>query len=751
MGAVAVRKLVSLIVVALALLSCLPARAEQCAIGCGRGRVLCAMQGHTALAACLRGCGTADSRCRASCLTASRAGRAACRASGADCMTACPNSAPDSMPCIAACGAPARTCFADALASGASCIEKCKAGGGASVQTCLQRCAAAIGDSRSTCLASFQGCAGGCQGQATGGCFSTLAMECTAEPCGPEHPCTQPNAFCSERCATPPQGGTCLDPATMQCTEQTCSATQPCAKSDQPCVPVCPPPLPQGKCFDPQTKECTDQPCDPTRPCAAANQICTLQCPQRTPIAPCSSAPCGGPCGISPTCPLGVACPQAAFVVRVGQCTSDAAGNCACVPASPPPTATPQPTPTPQCIAIPCGGSCSVVVRFPCPSGKVCNGPNAPVEEGQCTLSADGSCVCVPIQPTPRATPTPGATGTPQCGGPVCGGECTVSVDCPPGIRCREFPNRIGQCTADATGNCVCMPVELPTATAQPTRTPQCNALPCGGRCSVIVPFPCPPGRVCNGPDLPSVEGQCALAEDGRCDCIPVRPTPRGTVTPRPTATPQCADPVCGGRCVISPICPPGGPCPEYPSRVGQCAAAADGSCQCVPVEPKTPTPECANDADCHDDDGCTADRCVNGACEHECLCVSASGDRSCCPGPAAFCAAPCGSDAAGVCGGVCPTGARCESASSANGACGCVSGPGGPCGGNIFAPPPVCAAGLVCHQTLPDVTGYCEKADCVPLFTTGCSQTADCCEPCENGTHAPCGVCSDGTCKGVP
>src|SRR5262249_36849321 len=120
MGAVAVRKLVSLIVVALALLSCLPARAEQCAIGCGRGRVLCAMQGHTALAACLRGCGTADSRCRASCLTASRAGRAACRASGADCMTACPDAAPDSMPCIAACGAPARTCFADALASGAS-------------------------------------------------------------------------------------------------------------------------------------------------------------------------------------------------------------------------------------------------------------------------------------------------------------------------------------------------------------------------------------------------------------------------------------------------------------------------------------------------------------------------------------------------------------------------------------------------------------------------------------------------------
>jgi hypothetical protein len=33
----------------------------------------------------------------------------------------------------------------------------------------------------------------------------------------------------------------------------------------------------------------------------------------------------------------------------------------------------------------------------------------------------------------------------------------------------------------------------------------------------------------------------------------------------------------------------------------------------------------------------------------------------------------------------------------------------------------------------------------------SGCSTTSDCCEPCGNGTHAPCGVCSNGICEGVP
>ena len=203
---------------------------------------------------------------------------------------------------------------------------------------------------------------------------------------------------------------------------------------------------------------------------------------------------------------------------------------------------------------------------------------------------------------------------------------------------------------------------------------------------------------------------------------------------------------------MIVPTCPPGEICPEGEFVIrGQCTADSAGSCQCVVVEQPTPTPGCATDADCDDGNPCTADRCVNGVCEHGCICLTSAGEPSCCGGPSDICVKPCGSDAAGTCGGACPVGASCESVPSANAACGCVSGPGGPCGGNIFAPPPVCAPGLVCHQTLPDITGYCEKPDCIPLFTSGCSQTSDCCELCGNGTHAPCGVCINDACVGAP
>jgi hypothetical protein len=38
-----------------------------------------------------------------------------------------------------------------------------------------------------------------------------------------------------------------------------------------------------------------------------------------------------------------------------------------------------------------------------------------------------------------------------------------------------------------------------------------------------------------------------------------------------------------------------------------------------------------------------------------------------------------------------------------------------------------------------------------VPLFTSGCTQTSDCCEPCSRLGRAPCGVCINGFCSGAP
>ena len=111
----------------------------------------------------------------------------------------------------------------------------------------------------------------------------------------------------------------------------------------------------------------------------------------------------------------------------------------------------------------------------------------------------------------------------------------------------------------------------------------------------------------------------------------------------------------------------------------------------------------------------------------------------------------PCGSVSAPACGGDCPFKSSCEtSPTEAGPACACVSGEGGPCGGNILAPPPVCAPGLTCQQSNPDVTGICVKEPCIPFFQSGCTRTSDCCVPCGNGPP-PCAVCLQGQCMGAP
>ena len=169
----------------------------------------------------------------------------------------------------------------------------------------------------------------------------------------------------------------------------------------------------------------------------------------------------------------------------------------------------------------------------------------------------------------------------------------------------------------------------------------------------------------------------------------------------------------------------------------------------CTTTTTTLPGGGCTTDADCDDGNGCSADRCVGGTCEHVCICVGPGGAATCCPGPAALCVRPCGATAAGMCAGTCPSGATCEASAAAM--CGCVSGPGGPCGGNILASPPVCGPGLICQQTNPDGTGVCVAGTCIPYFQPGCTQTADCCHPCGNGVIAPCAVCSNGECLGVP
>jgi len=441
-----------------------------------------------------------------------------------------------------------------------------------------------------------------------------------------------------------------------------------------------------GACFDTAALQCTMTACDAAHPCAAASAFCSARCASTAPSGTCLDVD-SGQCSDQP-CSAAQPC----------------SGGAACVTLCPPPP------PRGHCVD-PISNGCT---DQPCDTPRDC-----PSTHAVCTLE------CPP--PTPKA----------ECDRVPCGGPCTISPTCVVGQPCPEFPTRLGSCAADAAGNCACQPA-APRPT--PTPLPSCDSAACGGPCVLEGSPGCPPGSVCDDAVTASWLGRCEAQADGACQCV--APTP--TIRP-----PDCSSVPCGGTCTIAPDCPRGGVCPQI-VELGHCDLNAAGDCHCLPGAGRTPTPECSSDADCADASSCTADRCVDGVCEHTCVCLNAAGGEGCCAGPSALCVRPCGSDATGTCGGACPYGASCQSASATKD-CLCVSGPGGPCGGNVFDSAPVCAPGLVCRQSLPDATGHCEKPDCVPLFTSGCSDTTDCCEPCGNGSIAPCGVCLNGTCEGVP
>ena len=425
-----------------------------------------------------------------------------------------------------------------------------------------------------------------------------------------------------------------------------------------------------GQCFDTRQRRCTGQPCGPGAPCGA-HQLCDVRtrlCPcemggtAQIPTAQCTGAACGGRCIVSVPC-TSPPCP-AALPVRLGQC-SGMVGNCECVPL---PTPTPRPTRTPACAgAAACQGSC--VLCPPC-TGTIC--PEVACIEGTCQADSVGNgCTCVPSVP---ATPTPKSTPTPACESVPCEGSCVICPPCPFGVICNGPRCVAGTCEV-TSGGCVCVPPASPTP--RPTATPACESGPCEGSC--VIGFPCPPGKICNGPI--SLVGTCGMTANG-CACLPP-PTP----TPRSTPTPACADAACTGSCIICPPCPAGMICPEALCVVGVCQVdPSSGSCQCVPNVPPPPTPcvgclphghmccECPNqvpacrdftwveverscppgcttvmdaeceapcgpgpqggpatcvsltpcttDQDCDDGNACTVDHCTIAGCTHQCACV---------------------------------------------------------------------------------------------------------------------------------
>jgi hypothetical protein len=333
-------------------------------------------------------------------------------------------------------------------------------------------------------------------------------------------------------------------------------AVSPCGGNCVLCPPCTPGiPCPEIACVLGQCRMSATGDCE----CVAV-----VPTPLATPTPQCDAVPCGGECTISFPCVDGEPCPAAP--VRLGQCEVTSSGSCACVPIGP----TPMPTPTPQCVGASCGGACSIAFpAVPCVRPGACNGPEIAVLAGQCEMTASGECDCVPASPTPTATPTP------QCSDTSCAGPCTIAFPCMPGEACPGLVQP-GECQSSATDECECVPVG---STPAATPTPQCSGNACEGPC--VVSFPpsaCPPGTVCNGPNVPAWPGRCELNAAGECECVPATPA---SSPPVATPTPQCDAVPCGGQCVISPPCASRG-C-EVPDLLGRCEMVS-GSCACVPA-----------------------------------------------------------------------------------------------------------------------------------------------------------------------
>nr|UXE44067.1 hypothetical protein Hi04_10k_c1000_00021 [uncultured bacterium] len=369
---------------------------------------------------------------------------------------------------------------------------------------------------------------------ATGGCFDTIASQCTGEPCSPAAGCMLPNTFCSPACATPPPTGTCFDTLARKCTIEPCGPNQPCLPN-QFCVTTCPPPPPSGHCFVTVDGQCSQEACGPGVPCQNPNEFCDPRCG-------------------APACTTDADCDDG------NPCTADTCANGAC----------------------------------------------------------EHACVCTSPTGATACCPGPAATCATPCG-----------------------------TNADGT---------------------------CGGLC-------------------PAADEVCTATGTG-CGCTPTTP-------------PACGDtfPTCNGTCPVGSACT---------------SLTGAPSCQCVPAA-------CTTDAECNDNNVCTVDRCVGGVCEHGCICLTPAGASACCPGPGTLCAVPCGTNADGTCGGLCPT--TGDVCTDSGGTCTCTP------------PPPACG------DTAPTCNGTCPIGNaCASSTTAGTCQCVPSCTP-GNGTYFF--TCGDPVCGG--
>ncbi|HEY2775894.1 MAG TPA: hypothetical protein VGK20_17765 [Candidatus Binatia bacterium] len=195
------------------------------------------------------------------------------------------------------------------------------------------------------------------------------------------------------------------------------------------------------------------------------------------------------------------------------------------------------------------------------------------------------------------------------------------------------------------------------------------------------------------------------------CQCpVATCDTAGGTCTQKPQVCPDVYAPVCGcdGK--------------TYPN---DCWREAAGTCSSRPGDCST-TPGCFDTIE----GLCTGAACSPGVpcpepnqlCTPSCA-SSVTTTTTTLPQPPPTCATNADCDDSNGCtvdicnGGVCEHGCICVSAGTTT----CCAGPAALC------------------------------VSCIPFFQEGCTQTSDCCEPCDLLHKAPCAVCISGQCVGAP
>jgi len=287
-----------------------------------------------------------------------------------------------------------------------------------------------------------------------------------------------------------------------------------------------------------------------------------------------SSAPPCCQCPASCAAPINGSCGTCTVVVGAACESGDLCVLYTPTPSRTPTPITPSPTPTSTPTNTPGANDCCQCADFcAAPIVGTCGGC-AVVFGASCT---GGSCITQTPTPIPTSPPAP-------CSSIPCGGSCTIPAPCTPspGTACPNLVEQ-GECQADASGTCHCVPVQSLT----PTPTPR----PCVGDCNgdghvtvdeiltmVNIALGNTPVTTCEAGDA-NHDGQITIDEIFTAVNNALNGCTGGLATPTPPPA-QCTSLPCAGNCTIFPTCTPGGGCPQY-VILGTCQVLAD-TCTCV-------------------------------------------------------------------------------------------------------------------------------------------------------------------------